>query len=292
MDDKQAETKQDKTDWALRVTKWAAVFLWYAIGLFLVLTIIEGLEFGEEDHPARLFKVILGLIVLASFFVLIHFGVRTAGSIFKPSDAVRPPTRPGDEAFPSRITIWVGIWLLIISAVSVIGLLLSLNPPDWLTGIWSGLSDSTTDIVISNVLITMFAAGVGSCITTIMGFLQHASEDKNFELAYAPWYVARPVMGILLGLVFYVVVVGGLMSANIVSGGSDDTTIWTLAGVGALVGLFSKNAIEKLREVFNTMFRTQKDMENELLTRMRDELKEKIKPYLSGEKPEKPETDE
>jgi ribosomal protein S17E len=53
-----------------------------------------------------------------------------------------------------------------------------------------------------------------------------------------------------------------------------------LIGVGALVGLFSKEAIEKLRELFNTLFSTRKNIEESLLERMPEELREKVRGYL------------
>jgi hypothetical protein len=111
----------------------------------------------------------------------------------------------------------------------------------------------------------MFAAGVGSIITTILAYLQHASQEKDFDRAYAPWYVARPLMGLLLGLVFYFVFRGGLLATVQTGVEGKELNKWALAGLGALVGLFSKNAIEKLREVFDTLFRTkeQQPMQNQ-----------------------------
>lgn len=46
--------------------------------------------------------------------------------------------------------------------------------------------------------------------------------------------------------------------------------------------MFSKNAIEKLRDLFNTLFRTQKDLNLELLSRLPGELKGQVLPYLEG----------
>lgn len=197
----------------------------------------------------------------------------------------------GQEAFPSRNTILIGLWLLVFSGLSVIGLY------------WAFLlisrQNSTGSVNLEDIrqvqesLITMFAAGVGSSITTILGYLSHASENKDFDPAYTPWYVARPVMGMLLGLVFYFVIKGGLfvLTAGNTESGAGELNLWTLSANGALVGLFSKNAIEKLRELFNTLFRTQEDtqedtqeeMNRELTQRLPEELRAQVLPYLDGE---------
>ena len=185
----------------------------------------------------------------------------------------------GLESFPSITTILVGIWLLVFSALSVLGLY------------WAFLLISLHTVnpesirQIQESLVTMFAAGVGSSITTILGYLMHASVKKDFDSAYTPWYVARPVMGMLLGLVFYFVIKGGLFVLTVKSSASgvEDINLWSLSATGALVGLFSKNAIEKLRELFNTLFRTQDEMNRELINRLPKELRAQVSPYLEGE---------
>lgn len=184
------------------------------------------------------------------------------------------------EAFPSTTTIFVGIWLLVFSALSVVGLYLAFLPDSLQNSLPAVGGDRARQV--SESLVMMFAAGVGSTITTIMGYLLHASEKKDFDRAYTPWYFARPVMGMLLGLVFYFVLKGGLFVLTVGNSVSraEELNLWSLSAVGALVGLFSKNAIEKLRELFNTLFKTQDQMNNELLNRLPDELKAQVSPYL------------
>ncbi len=53
-----------------------------------------------------------------------------------------------------------------------------------------------------------------------------------------------------------------------------------MAAVGSLVGLFSKNAVEKLRELFNTLFQTEDALSTELLSRLPPDLKKAVGPYL------------
>lgn len=190
------------------------------------------------------------------------------------------------ESFPSRMTIIVGIWILVFSAISVIGLL------------WSFLFISRQDLEpganikgisqIQELLVIMFAAGVGSSVTNILGFLSHASVQKDFDPAYTPWYIARPVLAMLLGLIFYFVIKGGLivLTAGNTTSGVNELNLWTLSAIGALVGLFSQNAFEKLRKLFDTLFITEADkkdkMNRKLLKRLPENLKDEVSPYLGG----------
>ncbi len=189
---------------------------------------------------------------------------------------------PERKEFPTCGTVFIGIWLLLFAVLSVIGFYVA-----FFTGSLkiSSLVNLWSYPEFKESLITMFASGVGSSITSILAYLKHASESKDFDRAYIPWYVARPVMGMLLGLVFYFTLKGGLFVLTLQNSASQPDEIinlWSLSAAGALVGLFSKNAIEKLRELFNILFKTRDDMKNELLKRLPKELKDKVEPYLEG----------
>lgn len=97
-------------------------------------------------------------------------------------------------------------------------------------------------------------------------------------------------MGMLLGIIFYFLVGQGLLAVATTKSTPESLGEAGLAGIGALAGLFSKEAIEKLRELFNTLFSTRKsveesvrgDVEKSLLDSMAPELSEKVQPYLSA----------
>jgi hypothetical protein len=266
-----------------------AGLVWYGLGVYLALTYVQGplirAWHTAVDFPGWLgfAKACLGLLILLAFFVLIHSAVRATAQQALPS----PPASPSaGEPFPSQVTVIVGFWLLVLAGVCVTGLFFTLaasGQPEWLAR-WFGNNRD-----LSNAMVTAFGAGVGSAITTILGYLEHASEKKDFERAYAPWYVGRPLMGLLLGLVFYFLLRGGLLALAAYPSTSTspaDLNAAALAGIGGLVGLFSKNAIEKLRELFNTLFSSTKSAEEAVLDRLPADLKKQIAPYVKdGEDP-------
>lgn len=76
--------------------------------------------------------------------------------------------------------------------------------------------------------------------------------NNNFNRSWTWFYVLRPAIGMSLALVFYFVVRGGFLSTT---GGAQDINPYAIAGLAGLVGMFSKQATDKLSEVFGALFR-------------------------------------
>lgn len=116
---------------------------------------------------------------------------------------------------------------------------------------------------IEEATIVCLAAGIGSLIYAIRAYLLHACERRDFDMRYVPWYIFWVLLGSLVGLVVYFALRGGVLLLTI---GNDSEPLnfntWSLGAAGALSGLFSKYAIEKLRKVFLTLF-TASDGDNE-----------------------------
>lgn len=153
--------------------------------------------------------------------------------------------------FPAIVTVVIGCLLLLFALFCVVGVIITLHPPAWLNN-WL-----FKEKPIQQAIVAIFAAGVGSSLSSILAYLRHACERRDFELYYAPWYIARPIMGMLLGLIFYFVLRGGLLAT--ITSGTTELDNWAIAAFASLVGMFSKDAIEKLREVFHTLFRSEAD---------------------------------
>lgn len=178
------------------------------------------------------------------------------------------PEKPGGEkekkregvGFPAPPTVAVAIWLVLVGVLLTLGLIQAVASVfpigEYFQSVVCVGEGSCTDL--HNILVTMFAAGVGAVITTTLGFLEHASEKRDFDPAFVPWFIARPILGVLLGAVFYFVLKGGLL-ATVGSQNASSIDEYGLAAFGALVGMFSKRAITKLRELFDTLFVTKKE---------------------------------
>jgi hypothetical protein len=236
--------------------------LWYGFGLLVVAVAWDtGLlaHLLDRSRPST----IIGLIWLAGLFGLLPRVLRRAlGPFHDPVLAQR------GESFPAAVTIVTATWLLVLSVISLLALLWTFSAPPWLGSLPLVFTADATDI-----LVTMLAATVGSLITTILAFLEHASYKGDFKRAFVPWYVARPLMGMLLGVVFFFVLKAGLWT---LAGDPPKISLQGLAAIGSLVGLFSKYAIEKLRELFETTFRTEDGVLKDFLERLPEPLRTQV----------------
>ena len=75
--------------------------------------------------------------------------------------------------------------------------------------------------------------------------------SRRFRLSWAIWYVSRIPIGALLGFVLFVSLRAGLVTAD-----ADVLSPHGIIAISALAGLFAKKALDKLRELFDTFFRT------------------------------------
>ncbi len=64
----------------------------------------------------------------------------------------------------------------------------------------------------------------------------------------------RPFIGTALAVIVYFVVQGGLIAGT---SGAGSLSPYGVAAIAGLAGMFSKQATDKLREVFENLFRTE-----------------------------------
>jgi hypothetical protein len=115
-------------------------------------------------------------------------------------------------------------------------------------------SSTTISDEVRLVLLVLVVGLIGSYIHTMISFVNFAGNRKLVK-SWFWYYAARPFAGAFLALVFYLVLRGGLLSAGV---DTEEINQYGVLAVSGLAGLFSKQAIEKLKETFTTLFRTEK----------------------------------
>jgi len=166
------------------------------------------------------------------------------------------------DQLDSRTKIVLGSGLLFLF-LTFIYLLAILWPSD-LSGITSGASAAPfrlfrTDVLkfsvsmdVRLILLVSVAGALGSTLYAASAFVSYVGKGA-FDRRWLWWYILRPLMGAALATIFYFAIRGGLFAS-----GSNTSAVnaFGIAAISTLVGLFSKQATEKLDEVFQTLFKT------------------------------------
>jgi hypothetical protein len=103
------------------------------------------------------------------------------------------------------------------------------------------------------LVLVMLAGALGSFLHALTSFADFVG-NRQFISSWMWWYVLRPFVGAALALILYVAVRAGFLS---VSAQGEAINTFGMVAIAALAGLFSKQATDKLDEVFTTMFRTE-----------------------------------
>ncbi|MGD2086420.1 MAG: hypothetical protein PVH61_09585 [Candidatus Aminicenantes bacterium] len=102
------------------------------------------------------------------------------------------------------------------------------------------------------LLLVLLAGGLGSYIHVATSFSYHIAK-RDFEPRWYWWYWMRIPIGAILALVAIMITSGNLFVAP--TGNNDSIPITTI-GIAALIGLFSRHAVEKIRDILDVVFNT------------------------------------
>ena len=111
----------------------------------------------------------------------------------------------------------------------------------------------------ARLFITIVAAGaLGSLVHCITSFADYVG-NRSLKQSWVWYLILRTPVGIALALLVYLVLRGGLIAPTLPEGGANGHTAtvlnpYGLAAVAAMAGMFSKQATDKLAEVFEFAF--------------------------------------
>jgi len=99
-------------------------------------------------------------------------------------------------------------------------------------------------------------------VSAILGSLIHASTSfayyvakRRAEASWTWWYLLRVPIGVTLAVIFYFALRAGVLSSG---SGVEPVNPFGIATIAGLVGMFSRQATDKLGDVFDTLFKTEK----------------------------------
>ncbi len=100
------------------------------------------------------------------------------------------------------------------------------------------------------ILIVLFSGALGGQIHALKSFYWYVG-NRALVLSWMAMYLLLPLVGGILGLIFYLVIRGGFFATQTIS---PQSGVLSFAAVAALVGLFSEQALMKLKELATTLF--------------------------------------
>ncbi|HEV8581608.1 MAG TPA: hypothetical protein VGX68_21280 [Thermoanaerobaculia bacterium] len=138
-------------------------------------------------------------------------------------------------------------------------------------------ADFDLDADVRLLILVLFSGALGSYIHAVQSFASYVG-NARFKTTWTWWYILRLPMGAALALFVYFVVRGGLLAAGTATASSaaNDLNLFGIMSFSGLAGLFSKQAADKLAEVFDTLFATKEGHQRE------DKLTENARPELTS----------
>jgi len=143
------------------------------------------------------------------------------------------------------ITQLLAIWPAVMAATPIS----PAEPRAVTTPLLFGLVDITLDPQVALIAMVVLVGALGASIGVSRRFLYFARRDQLTKRD--EWsFLIRPVQGAVLALIVYFTLRGGYL-------GQDQNAAvnpYGIAALSALVGLFTRHAVSKLTDVFDTVF--------------------------------------
>lgn len=156
-------------------------------------------------------------------------------------------------------TLFLGIYLLL--AAIVIGLFLLatwpgvIAPDSWdpTITLFGFVFANSVSVELRLLLVVMVAGAFGSYIHCATSFASYVG-NRRLSSSWVWWFVLRVPIGMILAVLVYFLIRGGLLAGG---GNATDLSPFGIAAICGLSGMFSKQAIDKMREIFDNLFRTE-----------------------------------
>lgn len=100
------------------------------------------------------------------------------------------------------------------------------------------------------LILAMIAGAMGAFLHVAQSFATYVG-NRSFSESWTWWYLLRPFMGAALAVVVYVVFRSALVPSS-----ATVSNAYGIVALASLSGMFSKQAIDKLNEIFTVAFRS------------------------------------
>jgi hypothetical protein len=116
-----------------------------------------------------------------------------------------------------------------------------------------GPVDLTLDPDAALLVLVVITGAFGSYVHAATSFADFVG-NRTLATSWIWWYLLRLFIGVALAVIFYLAIRGGFLAAQADAASVNPYGVAALAG---LVGMFSKQATDKLEETFTNLFRVE-----------------------------------
>jgi hypothetical protein len=161
-------------------------------------------------------------------------------------------------------------WLA--GALTVVLVLVLVLVGDFLIRFWYALSvldaDAGGEVLFLGVairfspgsvfmVIALGGGALGGALHAVVSLTAHIAKG-DFDAAWTAWYLTNPIVGAALATTFLLVLQGGLTGTGTAAATASAQNLFGIAAAATLSGLFTRHALDKLKDVFDVVFTASK----------------------------------
>jgi hypothetical protein len=169
--------------------------------------------------------------------------------------------RPRDRYASNSVTVLSGLVLAVVG-IGLFASIFELWPAvdrgqtaaetEIHASIFFGAYKASVTLSTGLILLAILAGALGAYIHTATSFVTYVG-NRTLKASWLWWYALRLFIGAALALLLYFAFRGGIITGQ---DASEEINPYGIAAISGLAGLFSKQATDKLKEVFDVFFRT------------------------------------
>lgn len=156
------------------------------------------------------------------------------------------------------VAVWPSAELTEIKGTNGVLVLVPVETPEG-RAVWKDTIDifrwsfRQVDVDLRLFMLVIVSGVLGAFVHSATSFADYVG-NQRLTRSWVLWLLLRIPIGGVLAIIVYLLIRGGLLVG---SSGATALQPFGVGGIAAMTGLFSKQATDKLREVFDTLFRTE-----------------------------------
>ena len=144
----------------------------------------------------------------------------------------------------------MGIYLVVLGLWLIVSILAVWPEDNGPVGIHIPFVDSLSSET-RFFLVVIFSSALGSSVALLVKFVDQVTINAEVPRGAWWWYFLRPITGVIVGLIVYISIRGGILKAD---SSVNFLNPYTVSGIAAISGLWSSQIIGRLKRYADSKF--------------------------------------